>query len=318
VAALAAAAVLVLSPGGAQAAERATTPVKIKPAALPRGADPAVPHLVGRVLVDGAVRVDTGSTQPAYLGRAGADYVVHARDDRGVGPVLRISPAGVRTTVVTPSRKGDSPQLSTDGSLVAQAQPRRGFTATRLVVWSTTDGAVSATKSYPGVVSVLDLDARQVIVGSQRDTTTWTMSSGLVRKLVSRSGYLADLATDRMAVFTGDPYDKGCTVVSRISKPKRALWRSCSLRAESFSPDGKRAAAVDLLADGIGPGVVVVVDDRGRTRLTYGVRGYFGVVQWESPTALLLESNTRTQAALVRCTAGTCELAGDVGPAPQI
>lgn len=320
-AALTAAAVttaLAAGPAHATIRERAVAPVKIKPSALTRGADIAVPHVEGRTLVDGAVRIPVDAASPDYLGRSGADYVVHARGDQGVGPVLRLTAAGARTTIVTPSRKGDLPQLSTDGSLLAQAVPQRGFTTTRLTVWSTTDGSVVSTKAYPGIVRVLGLDDGRVVVGGDSDTTTWKLSSGLVRKIVSRYGYSADLAADRLATFTKDPYDGGCTVVSKLSKPKKALWRSCDLRVESFAPSGGRSVAVDLLSDGIGPGAAVVVNNGGKVTSTYLVRGYFGPLTWETRTALLLPTYGRSQSATVRCTAGTCERATDLAPTPPI
>ena len=175
-----------------------------------------------------------------------------------------------------------------------------------------------ARRTFPGIQDVLDLDAKRVVLGNVAATRVWRPGTDRLKKLTTRNGYVADLGSDRLAALTGDPYDGGCTVVSRISAPGKVLWRSCAERVETFSPGGVRMATVDLLSDGIGPSQVIVRSAVGRAKGVYRVRGYFGLLTWESRRTLLLETFGRTQGAPVRCTASTCERAGELVATPAL
>jgi hypothetical protein len=303
---------------GGSASAQVVTPVVIKPAKLPRGADVALAHVEGSTVVDGATRIDVpGYQRVELLGRSGTSYVVVAFGAQGQQSVLRASPEGTLAPLVQPTRTGDLVVLSHDGTRLAQATPAKRFTRTRVRVWDTASGATTASKAFPGLVSVLDLNAAKVVLGGfDSGTLTWRTASDAVRTLTARMGVVADLRTNRLSTLDGDPYDGGCTVVSTLSGPRTSLWKSCAERVESFSPDGRRMATVDLLADGIGPSQVLVRGIRGSSHAVYRIRGYFGLLSWESSRTLLLDSFARVQSANVRCTRGACERASELTPTP--
>lgn len=302
-------------------ASAAVEPIRVEPTKLPLGADQTGPHVEGTTLVDGALEIPIDAARVDFLGRAGADYIVSAVDAQGRGPVLRITATSDSTTLVTPSRNGDLVRLSSDGSRLAQAKIKAGFTSSRVTVWSTRDGEVLARRAVAGIQTVLDLDRRRVVLGSEDGTRVWRTTgdpaADSVKTATTRTGYLADISSDRLASLDGDPFDGGCTVVSRLSSPTSVLWRSCAERVESFSPGARRMATVDLLSDGIGPSQVFVRTGLGVAKGVYRVRGFFGLLTWESPRALLLEAYGRKQGAVVRCAGSTCTRAGDLVETPS-
>lgn len=308
----------------APAARAPAEPVVLSPASLPAGAPVAVPHVEGTTVVDGATRIAVpGATRVQLLGRSGAAYVAASFDDQGRQRVVRATPAGSSGTVrtlLTPSRRGDVVTLSTDGRRLAQSAPLRRFTASRVRVWDAGTGERLAGRTFPGVTSVLDLDAARVVLAQTRDSSTrsWATGTGAVSLVAPQLGYRADLAADRLATFDGDPFAGGCTVVSRLSRPQARLWRSCNERVETFSPGGRRMATVDLLSDGIGPSQVLVRGPGGASKAAYRVRGYFGELLWESGRTLLLETSRRRQTATVRCIDGACERASALRPTPAM
>ncbi|MCY7395611.1 MAG: hypothetical protein LH468_05540 [Nocardioides sp.] len=297
--------------------DRPATPVILKPTQLPRGGDVAVPHIEGTTVVDGSTRIPvTGSERVTLLGRSGAGYVVAAFDDQGRQHVLRATTSGV-TPLVRPSRKGDLVQLSADGTRLAQAASTRG-TRTRVRVWDAGSGALVGSRTLTGSTTLLDLDGSRVLLHNDVVATQlWSPDTDAVTAVSKRRGYRADIAADRLATFDRDPFDGGCTVVSRLSKPGKPLWRSCNERVESWSGDGRRMATVDLLSDGIGPSQVLVRGAGGASKAVYRIRGYFGLLTWESAKALLLEAYGRKKGATLRCTGATCVRASDLVPTPQ-
>src|SRR5690606_9372686 len=134
-----------------------------------------------------------------------------------------------------------------------------------------------------------------------------------VRTLTRRWGYRADLSADRLASYTKDPYLGGCTRITRVTRPRRTLWRSCRERVDTFSPDGRRMATIHILADGLGPNEVWQRKVRGRLLARY-TTSWFGLLRWEGPRILLLDVNGRSKAATVRCRIARCENATDPVP----
>ena len=76
-------------------------------------------------------------------------------------------------------------------------------------------------------------------------------------------------------------------------------------------------ATIDLLSDGIGPSYVAVRTSRPQARGVRGGQGWFGEITFETPTALLLETNGARKAATVRCTDADCERASGLSPTVQ-
>jgi hypothetical protein len=138
-----------------------------------------------------------------------------------------------------------------------------------------------------------------------------------VTRVVLRTGYAADISANRLATYTRDPYEGGCSVVSRLSAPRVALWRSCRERVDAFSPRGGRMATIDILSDGIGPREVLVRRAGGRLLGHYSAR-WFGAVAFESERALLLDANGARKSATVRCVASRCVRSSALRPVPTL
>ena len=205
--------------------------------------------------------------------------------------------------------------LSDDGSTIAVIERlrRRG---TRVDVRSSADGTLLASRddfrSYP---SLLDLDGDHLVVASfAAGARDWNWSADTVQRISRKPVYRVDLGTDRLAFFTGDPYDGGCSVVTTLARPRTRLWRSCHEAVRAFSTDGARLVTTDKLADGIGPGRVWERTVRGRLLASYTVAQFIGTIAWESPVDLLLDVHGRHQVTTVRCSAGDCERASDARP----
>ena len=288
----------------------------LTPHGLPRGADVAVPHLEGKTVVDGAVRIRIKAPTLVLLGKSGAAYVVGTADAQGAhGRIYRVTADGTRTLLAR-SHPFQS-ILSGDGSRIVTSHLGRTPKATITVVDATT-GARVAKRTFGGYASALDADAGRVLVGDNGKASLWTTSTDSVAVLSRHSGYFGDLSTDVVATFTKDPYDGGCTVVSRISTGAK-LWRSCTEAVTAVSTDGSRIATVGILSDGPGPGRVDARTITGQHLGRYQVRsGWFGSIYFESPTALLLQVNGARKAFTARCTGTACERASDLSPAQTL
>ncbi|MFC4786677.1 hypothetical protein ACT8ZV_19535 [Nocardioides sp. MAHUQ-72] len=308
---------------GATAPAVAAVPeTPVRPAQLERGPDMKIPHLEGRTVVDGDVRVPIEAGLVVLLGRAesSGEYVVGTSNRTGDARfrVFRVTAGGERTPLLR-----DIPiygmQLSGDGTQIGLATTRTGD-HTRLRVWSTTDGHREASRRFPGSVSILDLDEGRMVLGSWGPDRTfwWNSRTDATRRIAGRAGYRADIRADRVAVFTKDPYLDGCSVLSTLSAPRTTLWRSCRERVEAFNPRGTRLATVPVLTDGLGPSEVRVRRDGGRLLARYTTAGWFGALDWESAKALLLDTFGKKKAATVRCVLSDCERATPLRDTPPL
>lgn len=158
---------------------------------------------------------------------------------------------------------------------------------------------------------MLDADeSRAVLTGTSPDRTLWwNYRSGATKRIVKRGGGTADIQADRLATLTGDPYEGGCTVVTKLSRPRAVLWRSCEDIPIAFSPSGRRMATVDLRADGLGPGEVTARRTKGGKTLATYQTYWFSSITWESNQALVMDANAKKRAATVRCEVDDCERA---------
>ncbi len=281
----------------------------LQPGSLARGADPSVPVVVGNVLVDGARRVPLSGSS-VLIGASRGDYVSWTSDGASKPSIWRVQPDGDATLLLR-AREAYGSVLSTDGDLLAVPRTRVQAKETVVTVHDAVTGGVRHTTTFPGYANVLDLDGDDLVVGttSPARTTTWNLSTGRKHRVSARTGYQADISSDRLAVLTDDPYDGGCSVVSTLSDPAAILSESCTERVTDFSPDGRRLALVDLLTDGLGPNRVTVRTADGRRVATYDAPFFFGLVRWETSEALLLQTNGTRRSALVRCARAACERA---------
>ncbi|WP_426244062.1 hypothetical protein [Nocardioides sp. LHG3406-4] len=222
----------------------------LDPATLGRGADVAIPHLEGKTFVDGDLRVPLGGRYAWLLGASGGGHLVAVNAMSTA--VRRIDAAGnVSTVVKTPTAA--SVHLSENGRRIVvtgvtggKAQPR--------TIYSATTGEPLRRRTFSGYPTTLGMTGAKVLLSDwKRGTYWWASGSGRLTTVSKRPAGYADLGNDLFASYTADPYQGGCTVLSRISRPGRTIWRSCKERVESISPDERLIATVDILSDGIGP-----------------------------------------------------------------
>jgi hypothetical protein len=301
---------------GAGAPAAAAPPVVDVSPSLPRGEAPRVPYLDGTVVVDGERRLDTGAAEVRLLGESGPDVVVAvAYADERPQAVLRLHPDGTSTVVAHRVDIG-TVVLSADGSTLVADRSRNRRSTVRVI--DTATGAVTARRSWRGYVEARDVAAGQVLLVRYRPDRTflWQAAADRVRTVLSRAAAYADLDTDRISWFTGDPYAAGCFVLARLSDPSRRVWRSCRDAVVDVSPNGRRMLTLHKLTDGLGPSELRLRTATGRLLATYRVRqGWFPHSVWESGRTLLLEVNGPRRSAWVRCTDGACERATATRPA---
>lgn len=293
--------------------------VELDPPRLPRGADAAIPYVRGTTLVDGTARIRLDADAASLLGMSGADYVVWTSEDGSSGKIVRVSPSGVSTVVVR-GREAFNAVLSADGGQVALPRTRVDARRTTVTIHDSSTGAVVSSRTFKGFADVLDIDAGRALVGtiSPARTVLWDLAGGQVETISRDDGYEGDLSADRLAVLTGDPFRGGCSVVSSVSDPGTVLSESCTERVYEFAPDGSRMALVDLLTDGLGPSRVTVRRAGGRKVATYDAPFFFGLVTWETSTALLMQTNGPRRSALVRCTRADCDRASRLTRTPDV
>src|SRR3954471_18583475 len=165
---------LQLVAAGTLAATLLAAPASAKPAlvltpgGLPRGADVAVPHLEGKTVVDGSVRVRIKAPTVRLLGKSGAAYVVATGNAQGGhGRVFRVAADGTRTLLTRANVYQTS--LSGDGSRVVGTKVGRALTTT-VTSYDATTGAQVATRTFNDYTSVLDAQNDQVLLGTSRKT----------------------------------------------------------------------------------------------------------------------------------------------------
>jgi hypothetical protein len=290
--------------------------ITLTPGNLARGADVPGPHLEGKTVVDGSVRITIAAPQVRLLGRSGSAYVVGTTSKQGGhGRIYRVATDGSRTLLAR--AHPFETLLSGDGATIVNTRLDRRSDAT-ISVYDVATATQVATRTFKGFFGALDAQDDRVLVGSDTKTLIWTTSTNSIAVVARDAGYVGDLSADVVGTFTKDPYDGGCTVVSRISTGQR-LWRSCTEAVAAFNADGSRIATVGILSDGPGPGRVDARTITGRHLGRYQVgSGWFGEIRFENPTALLLDVNGARKAFTARCVATACERASDLRPAETL
>lgn len=292
---------------------------RLDPSRLARGADVALAHLDGRTIVDGDRRIVVRTGTRLYVewvGRSGHAYIVSLIDRFGERPnrLVRVRRDGTRRLL----RRGYDayqPAISADGNLLTSTQPaRRGDT--RLRVFSAHTGKVVRVRTFTGYVDVLDTDAGRMVLGGAYParTSLWNIRTNHARRLVGRTGYVASIAADRLATHGGEPFEEGCTVVTKLGAPQGPrVWRSCRESVRSFSPSGARM----LTARGYVTGTpdtsrLHLRTGHGRLLARYSADAFGADLRWESGHTLLVDTTTGTRYAVVRCVRADCERATKV------
>ncbi|MGB0099088.1 MAG: hypothetical protein WBP61_02280 [Nocardioides sp.] len=294
--------VLALATLAAPPALAAAPTVEIKPTQLPRGADVAIPHVVGKTIVDGDTRIPVRAKYVQLLGVSGDAYVVQVPYR-----VLRVTTES-REQVVR-FRDGVDSLLSHDGEhVVLTAINQRGRSTVRVLDAAT--GTEVATRTFRKWAVSLDADGSEVALTATKPDRTlrWDFDADRTHRIARRAAGVVDFGADRVSTFTRNPYLGGCTVITSLSRPDQELWRSCREAVIRFSPDGERMVTTHKLADGPGPNRVTMRDASG-TALTKYRSSWFSGIEWESNTALLLDANSRRLGATVRCELDECERA---------
>ena len=300
-------ATLVAAPASAKPA------ITLTPGSLPRGADVSIAHLEGKTIVDGAVQVAVNAPTVRLLGKSGSTYVVGtANQQGGHGRIFRVTAQGAQTLLA----KANVYQtiLSGDGARIVATRTTRTSKST-ITAYDATTGAQLASRTFKGYPSALDAETDRVLIGNTDKTVLWVTSTDSVAVVNGQPGYVGDLSTDVLATFTKDPYDGGCTLVTRITTGVR-LWKSCTEAVAAFNSDASRIATVGILSDGPGPGRVDArtIDGKHLGRYQVG-SGWFGSIGFETQTGLLLEVNGARKAFTARCIATSCERASKLRPA---
>ena len=307
--------VLAVSTAGAliAATPAGAAPTDLDPADLPRGADIAIPHMDGTTFVDGDRRVAIDAERATLLGRSGRAFVIGTSGEDGLRPyrILRLRPDDTIKPLLRSSPWGIT--VSEDGKrLVRLGNGTRR--SSPVSIHSARSGKLLRERGFPDYPSVLGMQGRRVLLTTwDRGVFWWDVRGGRTTTVTSRPAGHADLEHDLLATYTGDPYLDGCTVLSRLSRPARTLWRSCSERVESVNTDGTGIATVHILSDGIGPGRVTLRTVRGAKVARYDAERWFGSIRWEDAETVLLDTNG-TEFATVRCVLTTCENASDPEP----
>ena len=306
-------ATLVIGLAGPASAKPAIT---LTPGGLPRGADVSIPHLEGKTVVDGAVRVKVKAPRLRLLGKSGASYVVGTSNAQGGhGRIYRVAADGTRT-LLAKSHPFET-LLSGDGATIVTSRVDRKSNAT-ISAYDVASATRLATRTFKGFYGALDAQTDRVLVGSASKTVIWTTSTDSVAVVAQDAGYVGDLSSDVLGTLTKDPYDGGCSEVRRLSTGA-LLWRSCTEQVAAFNADASRIATIGILSDGPGPGRVDARTIDGKHLGRYQVAsGWFGSIGFETPTALLLDVNAARKAFTARCTAAVCERASKLRPAETL
>lgn len=305
---------LVVGSAAAQSAVAPATTTDLQPQKLQRGPDIAVPHIDAGDFVDGARRVELPGSVARVIGQAGDAWLVGTGnvDRKRNRRIVRVEADGTVTTIL---RDIDhvTAILSADGSTLAWQRVVSDGRKAVTYVASSADGAVLGQRGPASPATLLDVGADRVLFGGGTRTLQWRFATDRSRTVVSKRANFADIEHDLLGFYTRDPYSGGCTKVTRLSAPSTTVWRSCDDRVWDVSPDGTRLATVDLLSDGLGPGVVTIREIDGTAVSRYGT-GWFDAIGWESPTTVLLGVNGAKRSATVRCTLSACENATDPEP----
>jgi hypothetical protein len=290
--------------------------VTLHPSSLPRGEDVPGPHVEGRVLVDGSTRLRFDAPVVTYLGKSGNRYYVHLMRSNGSRSRVEWITADERQKVLVRGVDAALVRLSGDGRDLLTT-PRQTAERTQLRVLDARTGDLVASRTFRGVVDVLDADESRAVLGSWGPDRTiwWDYRSDTAKVINHRAGYVASITADRLASYTRDPYNGGCSVLTTLDGDR--LARSCSERVVAISPSGRRVATVGILSDGPGPAAATVRRAAGgATVVRYEAPYVFGKIWWQDNSTLLLDTMTRRQTTTVRCVLDACERASRTSRSP--
>lgn len=296
----------------------------IDPAALPRGADPAVAHLVRDTIRDGDLRVaaTTRGRHDALWSVSGGYVVRDYNVGRRRSTVLTfISPSGEQR-VVARSRNLIEAEVSPTGRSLA-VQTWRGPLLQRSVVTVTrpASGRVLAQREL-GLATLVAVTDSKVLLGRRSHwhdpaTQWWNYRRDTLWRIHGQAAVDADVRHDTV-VFATPAKGEFCNRVAVLSRPARTLWRSCDVFPHQWSPDGSHVIATRTYFDAAGTDRWWVVDGRTaqRSATVTGRLDWHAV--WEDDEHFLtLAQSDAGRAAILRCDlTGSCERASRIWRVP--
>jgi hypothetical protein len=294
--------------------------VQIKPGTITRGADVAGAHLEGKTIVDGDVHVTLKAPRVLLYGKSDDVYVVATGDKEWGNVKLWQVTASGATTQLAKFIDPFNTLLDADGGQVAYSYGDSTSKPTIAVYDLNLEDEVSV-NAFASLPTLLDFDEGTVVASFfsfKVKTITWDTVADVTLKVNMKVSNFASQAHDLLGFFSKDPFNGGCQVLTHLSDPTNVIWTNCDERIEAISPDGKRVATIALLSDGIGPADVMVRKLSGAPVVHYSINGWFGRIWWETGTKLLMESNGKTQSAIVRCKVDVCDRASDLAPTPDL
>ena len=301
-------------------ATAAPAQVTIKPGALKRGPDVSGAHLDGKTIHDGDVKVKVNAGQVLLYGKWNQYYVVATGNQQwGNVKLVRVAKSGNTKLLVAGIDPFNTTLDSDDGQIAysygdSTQKPTIG-------VFDLAEKTEIISRSFSSLPRLLDFDAGRVIASFWNfkiKTLTWDTVIDTVGKVNSKQSNYASVAHNLLGFFDKDPQAGGCQVLTHLGNKTDVLWTNCNERIEDASPDGRRFATIPLLSDGIGPADIMVRKQGGAAVAHYRINGWFGRIDWETNTKLLMESNGATQSALVRCKVAECNRASALSPTPDL
>lgn len=291
----------------------------LDPGSLPRGVDLARAYVEGTTIVDGARVVDVpGARGLAILDVARTGWFVSKRtafvDLAFVAHdgTQRRLPGADEDTVFSPDGR-----FYTEAFLLSDGETQVG-------VHRLSDGKRLARRVFRSWVDdnvgrfarPVDLDgARMLIGGSGGRVMVWNWKRDALRTVKDDRWHLqaGSLRRDIAAGFTA-PGER-CTFVARLSRPGREMWRSCTQRVLSFSPDGRRMVTIDRrITPGFGKVREIVMRKVTGKTLGRWTSDAFTDIGWEDGTRISFRVAGASQSAMVRCSASQCARASDPVP----
>jgi hypothetical protein len=301
----------------------------LDPLTLPRGADPAVPVLIGDTIHTGGRRIEA-TTRGQHIGlwRTSRGYVVHDVLSRNRSRLTYVGIDGGRRVLATFTGIGRGVSVSAAGHRIAWSRELGDTSFPTMVTVANPDtGRVIAKRRFY-FAPVFGVTGHRVLITRKTPGTDflgatwwWNYRSDTFTKVSHQHADSASILHDRVLFSTGAS-ERFCGRVSRLSHPRRTLWRTCrsGMHPEQWSPNGERALATHNYFDDAGTDRWLVVDDPtgNRTGRVTGRLDWDAV--WEGNRHfLVIAQNSDGIAAIVRCdvTGRRCERASrtwDMGP----
>jgi hypothetical protein len=306
---------------GASALPAQAGPDRLDPAALPRGADPQIPHLVGNELRDGdrSFRVKS-ARHHLDLYRTARGYVVvdNLRDRRRPFRITAYDNRGTSKVLARPDFVSGS-AVSPRGTRVAWSDAKGDLGEPVVVkVVDPHTGVVQARRTFERA-EVLTVTGSRVLLtrpGYRRVLKTWWWNyrRDTLRTISDQYAVRADVRHDKVVFAPRSTSPARCHRIAPLSRPSRTLWRSCGISPRSWSPNGDRALSTHIYFDY--PGTDRWVNVNGRT----GERGarINGRLDWDvawedNRHYLTMAQGDDGNAAVIRCApSGSCERASRV------